>query len=215
MKRKAIPARTERAPRAFWFDPRFGIGVALVVASVLGVVWLVSSADRTVQVWAARAPLSPGETVERADLELRSVRLGESGGLYLAAGRLTDEGLVVTRAVAAGELVPASAVGSRAGIRYASVVVMVQGKLPQAIAEGSVVDVWSARQTENRVYGPPAVLVSSATVVRVWEADGLVVDGTSIGVEVLVPRTKVAVALEAIANRDAVSLVPVSLPAEN
>jgi hypothetical protein len=52
------------------------------------------------------------------------------------------------------------------------------------------------------------VLVPSATVVRTIEGDGLVAaqDGTS--VEVRVPTKKVAVVLEAVANADALSLVP-------
>ena len=206
------PEAQERPPRSFWFDPRFGIGIALVVASVLGVVWLVTTADRTVAVWAARSALSPGDTVDSDDLVLRDVRLGEAGDLYLAGDRLPGGGLVVTRSVAAGELVPASAVGARDGVRVASVVVAVQGQLPQAVAAASVVDLWSAAETENGGYGPPAVLVASATVVRVLESEGLIVDGTAVGVELLVPRSKIAIVLEAIANADAISLVPVSLP---
>ncbi len=212
MKRKSAAGQNERVPRSFWFDPRFGIGLALVVASVAGVVGLVSTADRTVDVWAARSPLSPGDTVHSDDLVLRSVRLGETGSLYLASERLTSDGLVITRAVAAGELLPESAVGASDGIHTASVVVTVQGQLPQSVAAGSVVDLWSARETENGVFGPPAVLVGSATVVRVLESDGFIVDGGAIGVEVLVPRSKIALVLEAIANSDALSLVPASLP---
>ena len=206
--------RGERTPRSFWFDPRFGIGVALVIASVLGVVVLVGSTSSTTQVWAARAPLTAGETVDADDLVLRDVRLGDVGGLYLGGDSLPDAGLVLTRTVAAGELVPSSAVGTRAGARVAAVVVRSSGQLPESIGEGTVVDIWSAGETDDGLFGPPAVLVSSATVVRVVESDGLIVDGTATGVEVLVPRTKVAVVLEAIANEDSMSLVPVGVEAE-
>lgn len=211
MKRNAAPHK-EPTPKAFWFDARFGIGVALVLASVAGVVGLVSTADSTVEVWAARSPLSPGDTVHSEDLVLRSVRLGEAGDLYLAGDRFAEDGLVVTRAVAAGELLPASAVGASEGIRIASVVVMVQGQLPRSVDAGSVVDLWSARELDNGSFGPPAVLVGSATVVRVVESEGFIVDGAAVGVEVLVPKSKIALVLEAIANDDALSLVPVSLP---
>ena len=212
MKRSSPAVPRERAPRSFWFDPRFGIGLALVVASVAGVVWLVSAADRTVEVWAARSALSPGDMVTGDNLVLRSVRLGDATDLYLGTGLLGDTGLVVTRAVAAGELVPASAVGAPEGVQVASVVVTVRGDLPRSVESGSVVDLWSARQTEERDFGPPAVLVGSATVVRVLEADGLIVGSAAVAVEMLVPRSKIAAVLEAIANSDAMSLVPVSLP---
>ncbi|HEV7811530.1 MAG TPA: hypothetical protein VGO99_01110 [Leifsonia sp.] len=209
---RSAAAKQERTPRGFWFDPRFGIGLALVLASIIGVVWLVSAADRTVQVWAAREALSPGDTVRGEDLVLRNVRLGEAGRLYLGSEQLTSSGLMVTRAVAAGELLPTSAVGARDGARVASVVVMVSGQLPQSVAAGSVVDLWSAREVETGVFGPPSVLVSSATVVRVVESEGFIVDGAGVGVEVLVPRSRIALMLEAIANADALSLVPASLP---
>jgi hypothetical protein len=56
------------------------------------------------------------------------------------------------------------------------------------------------------------VLVSSATVVRVLEPDGLVAGRDGGSVEVLIERAKIARVLEAISNEDAISLVPVSLP---
>lgn len=212
MKSSSSAAPRERAPRSFWFDPRFGIGLVLVVASVAGVVWIVSAADRTVEVWAARSALSPGDTVTADDLVVRSVRLGDASDLYLGTALLGDSAVVVTRVVAAGELVPASAVGAPESVRLASVVVTVRGDLPRSVESGSVVDLWSARQTEERDFGPPAVLVGSATVVRVLEADGLVVGSAAVAVEMLVPRSKIAAVLDAVAGSHAMSLVPVSLP---
>jgi hypothetical protein len=209
MRRNREP-RDARAPRPFYFDARFGVGLVLVVASVAGVVGLVSSADRSTEVWAARSALTPGDTVAADDLVLTSVRLGDAGDLYL--DDLPEAGVVVTHAVAAGELVPASAVGDVRGIDLASVVVTVGGELPQSIRAGSTVDVWAAREIEGGVFGPPSVLVSQATVVRVLEADGLAVSGTTVDIEVLVPRDAIAAVLEALANDDAMSLVPVALP---
>lgn len=214
MRSIARPPARERPPRSFWFDPRFGIGVALVVASIVGVVALVTSADRTVQVWAARDALSAGDTVDAGDLVLREVRLGETSGLYLAEERMPTGGVVLSRTVAEGELVPASAVGSRDSARVAAVVVQMQGRLAQSVSTGSVVDLWSAEEDDEGVFGPPAVLVASATVVRVLEEDGLIVDGAATGVELLVPRSKVASVLEGIANADSMSLVPVTMPVD-
>lgn len=204
--------RRERPPRTFWFDPRFAIGVGLVVVSVVGVYGVVTTTDRTVQVFSASSALSPGDRIYADDLVSENVRLGEVVGKYLTPGELSEDGLVVTRAVAAGELIPTSAVGDAASIRVASVVVTVSGQLSKSIAPGAVVDVWSATGTDHGVFGPPAVLVGSATIVRVIESSGLISDGGGGGVEILVPREKVARVLEAVANGDAISLVPVSLP---
>ena len=61
--------------------------------------------------------------------------------------------------------------------------------------------------------GTPVVLVSGATVVRVLEEDTLIAGGGGGStVEVLVPRTRVARLLQAIANDDALSVVPTGLP---
>jgi len=201
-----------RRPRRFWFDPRFAIGLVLIVASVVGVWALVSSTDTTVQVFAARAPLSPGDRVDVADLVPTSIRFEGATDLYLVGDDIPEDGLIVTRPVAAGELLPASAVGNAAGERLASVVVEVGGQLSRTVEPGASVDLWAARETESRVFGPPTVIVSAATVVRLVESDGIVVDDSAGVVEVLVPRERVARVLEAIANGDALSLVPTSIP---
>jgi hypothetical protein len=214
--RPARPGRgdSERPPRAFWFDPRFAIGIVLVVLSVLGVVAVVTAADSSVMVYAARSSLSPGDRVHASDFDARSVRLGSLGGRYLLDGEIPRTGFVVTRAVSAGELVPASAVGDVAGTAWASIVVSVNGELARSVGEGSMVDLWSAKETEDNVFGPPTVLVASATVVRVIAKDGVIADRSQQAVEVLVPRTKTAAVLEAIANTDALSIVPSSIPAK-
>lgn len=210
--RAAQAPTPERPPRTFWFDPRFAIGIFLVFASVVGVGFLVSTADRTEQVWAATDSLTAGDVVDSGDLELRSVRLGDTAGRYLGRDALPEDGVIVTRTIAAGELVPASAVGAADSAKLASVVVGVDGQLAQSIIAGAVVDVWSAAPTDNGDYGPPAVLVSGATVVRLVESDGIIAQGDASGVEVLVPRGRIASVLEALANGHSVSLVPMSTP---
>lgn len=211
---KAQRALSERVPRSFWFDPRFAVGAGLVVVAVLGVVVIVSTADKTVQVYSARTTLSTGDRVDSGDLESRNVRLGTVEGKYILNGDFPDTGLVVTRAVAAGELVPLSALGSVAGVTVASIVIAVNGTLSQSVVAGSLVDIWSSRKTDNNSYGPPSVLVSSVAIVRVIEQQGLMARRDGQSVEVLVPRTSTAAVLEAIANSDAISLVPTGIPAK-
>ena len=207
---------TDLAPaqrrRRFWFDPRFAIGILLVVASVGGVLSIVSSAEASTQVYAARDAIAPGDRIDADDLVAVSVRIDQSGELYLAPGDVPDEGLVVVRSVGDGELVPTSAIGSAAGLRLASVVVTVNGQLPESIAPGAVVDLWAASQQDSSSFGPPSVIVTGATVVREVESEGLVASGDVSSLELLVPRSKVARVLEAIANEDALSAIPASLP---
>ena len=213
--RKATVSTTARnAHWRFWFDPRFAIGLALVVAAVGGVYLIVSAADRTTAVFTARTALAVGDRVEASDFVATQVRLGGTGNLYVTPDRLPDDGLVVTRTIAAGELVPASAVGRTAGTEVTSVVVDLTSVLAANIGPGSVVDVWSARKTDQNTFGPPTVLVDQAAVVRLVEPTGLVTGDGIRSLEILVPKGAVAAVLESIANRDAVAVVPVNEPLE-
>lgn len=193
--------------RAFRLDPRLLVGIVLVVASIVGVYLIVAAADRTTQVYVARGALVVGQSIEPGDLAVTSVRLGTQTDRYLTAAELPDGGLVMTRSVLAGELVPDSAVSSAADAELSTVVVAVKGRLPERVETGSVVDLWSARAIDQGEYDAPAVLVSAATVARVSEADGLISADRGQSLEVLVPRGKVAAVLEAIANDDAISVV--------
>lgn len=204
--------RKERSPKTFWFDPRLAIGVGLVIASVAGVVAVVTAADHSVLVYAASSPLTPGDRVYPGDLKVASVQLGQADARYLGEGEVPPEGVIVTRTVSAGELVPTSAVGSATSLRVASIVVKVSGELSQTIAPGTVTDVWSAAVTEDRQFGPPSVLVGSATVVRIIESKGLVSDRNGHVVELLIPRNKIARVLNAVTDGGTISLVPVSIP---
>lgn len=195
------------APRSFWIDPRFIVGVLLVAASVLGVCAIIATVDDTTEVYAARGTVSIGQAVEDSDLVVRSVRLGSTGARYLAVEDLPAEGFVATRSVMPGELVPASAVGSRSSADHSTVVVSVD-RLPASVVEGSVIDLWAAPATDSTHYGPPVVLVGDASIVGTHDSRGLISDGRSTTVDVLVPSSKVAAVLEAIAGDSAISIVP-------
>lgn len=194
------------------FDPRLAVGLLLVAASVAGVVLIVAAADDSVPLYAARSSLVPGDRIGADDLAETSVRLPGAPALYLQPGEIPPGGYVVTKPVAAGELVPASAVGSVDGLRLTSVVLAMDGALAASVQPGSTVDIWAAPGVENGKFGPPAVIVPGATVVRLVESDSIVGAGETTGVEVLVPKSRIARVLEALANDEAVSIVPATLP---
>ncbi|WEO78185.1 SAF domain-containing protein [Cryobacterium sp. SO2] len=196
----------------FWFDPRFALGLVLVVASIAGVSVVVAGSDRTIAVYAARAPLAVGDSLDPADLVETRVSLGAADTLYLTPARLPADGLVVTRTITAGELIPASAVGTHAGTAVTSIVLDLSGRLSAGLTAGSTVDVWSAAPTEDGGFGPPSVLVGQAAIVRILEPTGLIQSDGARSVEVLVPKAKVAVVLQAVANEEAISLIAVNSP---
>ncbi len=193
-------------------DPRLFIGVLLVLGSVAGVYAIVASVDETVDVYSAASSLAPGDLVFVGDLDVTPVRLDAAAELYLAPGSIPAEGLVVGRSVLAGELVPASAVGGSDGLRLASLVLDVDGQLAASVGAGSLVDVWSSRETQDQGFGPPASIVSGAIVVRLLESESIVAGGETTAIELLVPRIRLARVLDAIAHGDVLTVIPATLP---
>lgn len=190
-----------------WVDPRFVIGVMLVAVSIIGVWWLVTASSRTVPVYAASETLTPGTSLDDAALQVIDARLGSIEDGYLGAGAPPPPGAVVTRTIAAGELVPIGALGEAGSVGVATLVVEPTGRLSADVVRGSVVDLWAAAP-EAEGYAAPEVLVSAATVVRVGEDEGLLSGGGSVALELSVPRSAVATVLAATAAAHLLSVVP-------
>lgn len=205
--------RTRATGRRLAIDPRLVIGMLLVVASAVGVFTLVSAADASETLYTARVTLTAGDRIDEDDLLPTSVREGAGGGLYLAPGDIPAEGLVVTRTIGEGELVPLSALGSAAGLRLTAIVLSVDGQLAATVVAGSTVDVWVASEDASGEIGAPEVIVAGATVVRLVESETIVAGRQTTAVELLIPRDRVARVLEALALDATVSVVPADLPA--
>jgi hypothetical protein len=208
-----VPTAIRRRPA---FDIRLLIGLALVVGSVAGVIAIVSASDRRTTVYAAASSLSPGDRIDDGDLVLRQVSLDSAETLYLEPGDVPDGGLVVGAVVRAGELVSRSAVASVEGGRSTSLVLELSGRVSAAVVPGAMVDVWAAPQSSGEVasqgaFGPPVVLTADAVVIRVVDDEGIVAASDGDAVEVLVPRNRIARLLQAIANGDALAVVPAGI----
>ncbi len=201
------------ARKRTWVDPRFLVGVVLILVSVAGVTGIVSTASATTTAFAAANDLVPGDRISAADLVATSVRLENVRARYLVPGDLPDEGLIITKPISAGELVPTSAVGATAGLDVASIVVTATTQVPESVSAGATVDIWAAGSLGTGLFGPPSVIVPGATVVRVITDDGIVAERSGATVELLVPRLRIARLLAAIANDDALSIVPAAIPA--
>ena len=189
------------------FDLRLIIGVVIVVTTALAGFALVSAADNTTSVYTAAKSLSPGHVIQDSDLVLTDVKLGKSSSAYLDEKGLT-QGAVVTKAVAAGELVPMSAVGTAKQVATTNVVVQLDVPLAADAVVGSNVDVWASMAAGQGLFGPPAVIISGAQIAHITEATGLAASSGGVRVEIVVPQSKVAALLESQANGDAISLVP-------
>lgn len=190
-----------------WVDPRFVLGLMLVVVSIIGVWWLVTTSSRTVPVYAATETLTPGTALDRAKLQVVDIRLGAAERGYLAADTTPTHDLIVIRTVAAGELVPVASLDAAASLGITTLVVEPSGRVGADVTTGSVVDLWAAVPVADG-YGVPEVLVAAATVVRASEEEGFLARGGSAALELALPRSSVAEVLAATAAGHLLSVVP-------
>ena len=216
-----------RLQRPGWRDPRLLLGVVLVASSVALGSWLVSAAGRTTPVFVTQGPLVAGEAIEAGRLQVRDVRLPEGADLYLTAQEGPPAGLVATRTVGAGEIVPLSAVASSADLDVRPVAVAADEALSADVVEGSVVDLWfvpepapgaTAASTEVTIDGSepstsdpgaPRQLAASLTVSEVSTPEGALAVGARATVHVLVPVGELAQVLQALSADGSVQVVHV------
>lgn len=194
--------------RRFWGDARFLLGILLIGLSVAGVWLVVTAARQTVPVYAAARTLVPGETVAAADLRVVDVALGQVGDAYLAPSTL-EQGVVATRTIGEGELLPSDAVGPAAQARTTSVVIRTAADVPASLAAGARVEVWHAPPIDHEGFEEPRILVAEATVATVTRDDAMVGGGQA-ALELVIPRDEVAATLSAQADGSVLSVVPVA-----
>jgi len=159
------PARRLRTDRR---DLRLAVGVALVVVSVLLGARLLASAGDRVPVWTARAALAAGTTLRADDLVAVAVASDALGAYVPTSSDVA--GKVLTRAVGAGELVPAGALGDAAAANRRMVTVAVDPlHAPPGLARGEKVDVYVSPKDGTSVARDgvtvlPALVLSGALV---------------------------------------------------
>lgn len=138
----SVPAQRNR--RARWKDGRLVLGVLLVAVTALAGAKLLSAADDTTTIWAAKEDLPAGAKLTGDNLTTARVRFtnSEDAGRYVAADAEL-KGLIVTRAVDAGEFVPRDAAVSQAdNDRTELPLSIATGRLPSDTAAGDDVDIW-------------------------------------------------------------------------
>ena len=169
-----------RAGRPGWRDPRLLVGVALVaVAALLGAT-VVGDQDTTA-VWAARGPLAEGQAVEPGDLVVRELRFADAADAsrYVAADGPVPDGLMLTRDVGAGELLPVGALGDGTQALLEVPLTVATEAVPATVRAGSVVDVWVtpdpdlvAGETDAETAGDSVLVFASVRVVAVSRPGG-------------------------------------------
>jgi hypothetical protein len=190
------PAARHKLPS--WLDLRLVLGVILVLVSVLAGAKLVSSADKTVRVWAARADLAAGTVLTDGDVRAVRVRLVDNAEQYLAVTR-SPAGQTLRRDMGRDELIPAAALGAKPCGMLVSIPVGAQ-HVPSTVAKGYRVDVYATAKSGSK----ETVQVLRAVTVQAVQRPrgGLVGSGGEWSVVVRVPGESSVAVVQAVRGSD-------------
>lgn len=200
-----LPApRAARLSRPRWLDPRLLGGVLLVLLSVVVGAKVVADADRRVEVWSVTRDLGADTRLADGDLRATAVNLSGSTGRYLSAAQDLD-GLVLTRPVSHGELVPVAAVARAGDGEQRRLAIEVDRFGVAGLKKGQVVDVFVVRETPSGERpAPPELVLSGVTVAEDVRSGASAFGGGSAtaGVALLVDRADVPDLIDAVAHGD-------------
>lgn len=202
------PTAAARFRKPTWRDPRLLVGLLLVLLSVLGVVLLVATTNRSEPYYAAAEDLAVGQRITPEDLITVDAHLAQVAGGYVPGGQPLQENAVVTQRVARGQLVPAASIGTADALDRTPVGIALQTPLPAQADPGAHVDVWVARpKTSGRGFMEPKKLVPGAEIARVDTKDTALGGSGGVTVHVLVTPSQVGPLVDALGNDAKVTLV--------
>lgn len=196
-----------RPRRAFWGDVRFLIGIVLVILSVAGVWLIVASARDTTPVLQVDRTIAPGEALVSGDFRVVEVSLGTAAADYVAPHDLAG-GMVASRTLNPGELLPSSAIADADSARSTTIVVESSVPIPERVDTGTVVELWQAPPLADQDgYDVPRILVADAVVASLPQEEGVLAQ-RSAAIELVIDRADVADVLAAITGGSSLSVVP-------
>lgn len=196
-----------RLRKPSWKDPRLLVGLLLVCVSIAGVIVIVENADRTVGVYAARKDLPVGQELTEDSLRVVPVHLGEVEGSYVTVSDGLPHDAVAQRMLSAGELLPASGIGSADALDRKPVGLTIEEPLPIGTAIGDRVDVWISPRGEGNEFSEPELLLESAEIYDYSEQDSALGATQSARVFVLVGEESLPALLDALSNEAKIAVL--------
>lgn len=196
-----------RLKRPSWKDPRLLVGVLLVLASVVGVISLVGSADRTTEVYAARDSIAVGEKLTADNVIRAKVRLGETQENYVTVESGLPEGVVAVQRIGKNQLVPKESLGKVDELDRKPVAVTIEETLPAQAVAGTRVDVWVALPDARNGFSEPKLLLPGAEIAQVSTGSTALGSSRNTVLMVLVADSQMPALLGAQANQAKISVV--------
>lgn len=200
-------ATRARLKRPSWKDPRLLVGVLLVLTSVVGVISLVGSADRTTEVYAARDSIAVGEMLTPDNVIRAKVRLGETEEHYVTVESGLPEGLVAVQRIGKNQLLPKESLGKVDELDRKPVAVTIEETLPAQAVAGTRVDVWVALPDARNGFSEPKLLLPGAEIAQVSTGSTALGSSRNTVLMVLVADSQMPALLGAQANQAKISVV--------
>lgn len=183
------------------------VGILLVLASVAGVVFLVGSADRTTEVYAARDGIAVGETLTPENVVRVKVRLGDAEQHYITASDGLPQGTVAVQRIAKDQLVPRASLGEVDQLNRKPVAIQVEQSLPSQAVPGARVDVWVAQPDAKNGFSEPKLVLPGAEIAEVTKGSTALGSSKTTVLMVLVEDGQMPALLGAQANEAKISVV--------
>lgn len=196
-----------RLKRPSWKDPRLLVGILLVLASVVGVISLVGSADQTTEVYAARDSIAVGEKLTPDNVTRIKVRLGETEENYVTVESGLPEGVVAVQRIGKNQLVPKESLGKVDVLDRKPVAVTIEETLPAQAVAGTRVDVWVALPDARNGFSEPKLLLPGAEIAQVSTGSTALGSSRNTVLMVLVADSQMPALLGAQANQAKISVV--------
>ncbi len=181
------------------------LGMFLLTISMVGVWWVIDANNTTEEFLVAAKPATSGSIITESSFRIARMNLGESSRLYLKPGDL-EPGNYLLNTMAVGQLVALGSVASAIIDARQPVVISSTMPLPQGVGVGDFVDIWVSESQEGGVFAAPMTLVLDAEIVDIAEATGVMAEQQP-QVQVLVPVESVSPILDAVASKDAISMI--------
>ena len=181
------------------------LGMLLITISMVGVWWIIEANNATEEFLVAAKPAASGSIITESSFRVARMNLGESSRLYLKPGDL-ESGNYLLNNMAVGQLVARGSVASAIIDARQPVVITSTMPLPQGVGVGDFVDIWVSESLEGGAFAAPMTLVLDAEIVDIAQATGVMADRQP-QIQVLVPVESVSPILDAVASKDAISMI--------
>lgn len=198
-----------RLKKPGWRDPRLIVGLILMTLGIGVGSIVVNAASNTVTVYAAATALPAGTPLQKGNLRAQQVRVPNWKNTYLNPQAVDEQWWaqtpVVSRPIAAGELIPQGALTTSAQQDLRPIAFSIPPGEATGIEVGTVVDLWQVpdRNSDAR----PTQVVAGVEVSAVNEDPGPLTVSGGLSITVLVPITEVETVLGAKSAPGAVELV--------